>query len=172
MEIYHVNNWVFTRPNIFQLSTPKNTSQNFKAPKALTQAPSFNNVLEKQKRVIASVAGQVKCVDTLDTQIYVIYKQPATVVDVIGLSGRNVARIDVAKVIAAKLSSNIKLRKLDFILVPVLKWTGRRNKLLQSFGKVRQSIDAPKVVLVGQATTELDNWSTPVTCLIVLNLVS
>jgi len=70
----------------------------------------------------------------LDSQVYVIYKHPATIFDVFSLRGRNALRIDIAKQIKDRVSEKITLHQLDHILIPVLKWTGRRNKLPQSFG--------------------------------------
>ena len=79
-----------------------------------------------------------------------IYDKPGTFLDVFSLHGRYVASFDISKLIQDKISTDFKLTKLDYVLIPVLKWTGRRNKLPQQFGKAKQTFDAPKVVLFGQ----------------------
>ena len=72
--------------------------------------------------------------ETLESQIYVIYERPGTFLDVFTISGRCVASFEMSKLIKEKISEKIQLTKLDFVLVPILKWTGRRSKLPQSFG--------------------------------------
>ena len=79
------------------------------------------------------VQGQLKHADSLDSQIYVIYESPATMLDVFSLAGRYIASFDVATMIK-NVSPAITLMKLNFVMVPLLKWNGRRNKLLTSFG--------------------------------------
>ena len=70
--------------------------------------------------------------------------------DVFSLSGKHVETFSLQKLIHEKIDTDIKLTSLDFITIPVLKWTGRRNRLPQAFGKQHQVFDAPKVILVGQ----------------------
>lgn len=76
---------------------------------------------------------------------------------------------DIREIIHSSISPTITLTQLDYVLIPVLKWTGRRNKLPQSFGLVKQNYDAPKIVLIGHATVGTD--STPRKCLLVINLI-
>jgi len=71
------------------------------------------------------------------------------------------------KLIYEKIASDIKLTSLDFVTIPVLKWTGRRSKLPQAFGKTRQVFDSPKIVLVGQV---LIQERMPRKCIMVFNL--
>ena len=106
---------------------------------------------------MAEVAGPVKSIVTLDQQIYVIYKNPGTILDVFNLNGRRCMRVDIAKIIIEKLNKNIKLKKIDHVLIPVLRWAGRRNKLPRSFGNQRQMFDAAKVVLVGRVARETNH---------------
>ena len=56
--------------------------------------------------------------------------------------------------------------ELLFVLIPVLKWTGRRNKILQSFGRAHNVFDSPKVILVGRVMIQ----RTPRKCIMVVNL--
>jgi len=84
--------------------------------------------------VLYTVRGQIKHSDTIGSQVYLIYKNPATVLEVFSLEGRLIASFDIKDIIYSKLSSSIKLTRLDFVLIPVLKWTGRRNNLLKAFG--------------------------------------
>ena len=57
---------------------------------------------------------------------------------------------DIKRLILDKISADIELTKLDFVLIPVLKWSGRRNKIINSFGKKKNVFESPKLVLVGQ----------------------
>ena len=58
-----------------------------------------------------------------------MYHKPATILDVFSLNGRHIETFSLQKLIYEKISADIKLTQLDFVLIPVLKWTGRRNKL-------------------------------------------
>ena len=86
--------------------------------------------------------------------------------DVFSLNGRHVASFDIKKLISEKVSREIQLTQLDFVLIPVLKWTGRRNKILQSFGRTHHMFDSPKVVLVGRVLIQ----RTLRKCIMVVNL--
>ena len=126
----------------------------------------YKHILEKEKRALHTVRGKVKHSDTIDSQVYLIYHAPATVVDVFSLEGRQVANFDIKAIIHAKLSANITLTRLDLVLIPVLKWTGRRNKLLKAFGQFKKVFDANKLVLFGQVKIE----QTLSNCIMVFNL--
>ena len=141
METFFVNNWLFFKPYSF--------SQN-KSPKTKVNYGGTQHILEKQKRVLNQVRGQVKHTDAIESQIYVVYRNPATILDVFALNGRCVASFDIKRLIFDKISADIELTQLDFVLIPVLKWSGRRNKILNSFGKTKNVFEAPKLVLVGQ----------------------
>ena len=86
--------------------------------------------------------------------------------DVFSLNGRHVASFDIKKLIFEKVSPEISLTQLDYVLIPVLKWTGRRNKILQSFGRAHNVFDSPKVILVGRVMIQ----RTPRKCIMVVNL--
>ena len=66
------------------------------------------------------------------------------------------------------MSSSIKLTRLDFVLIPVLKWTGRRNNLLKAFGQFKKVFDSNKVVLFGQVMIQ----SRVSKCIMVFNLLT
>lgn len=131
----------------------------------------MQQILEKKRREIAEVAGPVKSIVVLDSQIYAIYKHPATIFDVFCLKGRRILRVDIAKIIQEKLSKSIKLKKLDHVLIPVLRWSGRRNKLPRSFGNQRQQFDASKVILTGKVAHETKNGVELLSCIMVFNLL-
>ena len=94
--------------------------------------------------------GQVKHSDAIESQIYIVYHNPATVLDVFALNGRCVASFDIKRLILDKISEDIELKMLDYVLIPVLKFSGRRNKILNSFGKTKNVFESPKLVLIGQ----------------------
>ena len=54
------------------------------------------------------------------------------------------------------------------MLIPVLRWTGRRNRLLNSFGRVKQQFDAPRVVLFGSLVLD----KAPRKFIMILNLLT
>lgn len=89
--------------------------------------------------------------------------------DVLSLSGRFIAKFNV-DVMVKKVSPGITLEKLDYVTVPLLKWNGRRNKLLTSFGAQKRLFDATKLVLIGQVRIAGDR--TPRNCLMVMNLIN
>lgn len=89
--------------------------------------------------------------------------------DVFSLSGRRILRVDLAKIISENLSKSIKLKQLDHVLIPVLKWTGRRSKLPRSFGMYQSQFDVVKVVLVGKVTVDEGEL---LNCLMIFNLES
>lgn len=59
----------------------------------------FKHILEKDKRGLHFVKGQVKHLDTLDSQVYLVYQSPSTVLDVFKLDGRHVADFDLKDLI-------------------------------------------------------------------------
>lgn len=164
MEMFYVNNWLFFRKNVFQKAGP-GAKQVLKTISGVPDQ-AFKQILEKEKRALHYVKGQVKYSDTLDSQVYLVYHSPATFLDVFTVEGRHVAAFDLREIIHIKLSPSITLQSLDFVQVPVLKWTGRRNKLLKAFGQQTKVFEAPKVVLIGQVV--VDNETSK--CLIIFNL--
>ena len=95
-----------------------------------------------------------------------IYERPSTFLDVFTLSGRCIASFEMSKLIKEKISDDIQLTKLEFLLVPVLKWTGRRNKLPQSFGNKKQTFDTNKIILFGK----IELGQTSRSCIMVFNM--
>ena len=98
MQTFHVNNWLFFRPNIFTQrasaaaqTTACSTPQHASSKISLANNPHTpQHILEKGKRVHKQVRGTVKQSDTLESQIYIIYHKPATVIDVFQISGKHV----------------------------------------------------------------------------------
>ena len=68
---------------------------------------TYKHILEKSKRVLNQVRGQVKNSDAIESQIYLIYRNPATCMDVFSLNGRHVASFDIKKLIYEKVSPEI-----------------------------------------------------------------
>lgn len=56
------------------------------------------------------MAGPIKSIVVLDSQVYCIYKHPATIFDVFTLDGRRALRVDISKLIMEKVSKKIKLK--------------------------------------------------------------